>query len=196
MYVLAALSTKASTAEQSTSPDMSLIQSFEVLLALHMESDAVELLKKNREAVIDDSLSGSDMLFVMISLQVFGPGDTSSLSPLTPTKVMLFFLTGIGLILGRPASVWKRHSSLSLSKKAHFAIPIASLTRWLFQLCATVCCGVVGIFSMYFHLHKSALRRKFKSMARAIHCWLASLVFSCLSLTYSVPRSLSGEIVF
>lgn len=84
---------------------MSLIQSFEVLLALHMESDAVELLKKkNREAVIDDSLSGSDMLFVMISLWVFGPGDTSSLSPLTPTKVM-FFLTGIGLILGGPASV-------------------------------------------------------------------------------------------
>lgn len=56
-----------------------------------MKSDAVELLKKkNSKAVIDDSLSGSDMLFVMISQQVSGPGDTSLLSPMTPTQVMFF----------------------------------------------------------------------------------------------------------
>lgn len=37
---------------------------------------------------MDDSVSGSDMLFVIILPWVFGPGDTSSLSPLTPTEVM------------------------------------------------------------------------------------------------------------
>lgn len=61
------------------------------LSVVHEESRCWTVKKQtNREAVIDDFLSGSDMLFVMISQCVFGPRDTSSLSPLTPIRVMFF----------------------------------------------------------------------------------------------------------
>lgn len=175
-------------AEQSTSsPDTSLIQSFEVLLTLHMKSDAVELLKKtkNREAVIDDSLSVSGMLFVMISQWVFGPEDTSSLSPLTPTKEMCFFNRSWLDLLQSERSIHP-----SLSNKAHFVKSTVSCTHWLFQLCVIV----VFVYAICIFIRRhSVQRRKFKSMAKTTHCSVASLVLSCLSLMHCPSIPLKGN---